>query len=91
MMRLEDAIISAAPDPLERLLLMEIACRDLRPRSRRMKTYPPSALIQVDPAEVAGRKRTAAAEVAYQAMLRSSRRRTRVTKRPGSFPKTRRR
>jgi hypothetical protein len=76
-MRLEDAIISVAPDPLERLLLMEIARRDLEPRPRRMKTYPPSVLIQVDYAEVARRKRTAEAEAAYQAMLRGQRRRNR--------------
>jgi hypothetical protein len=75
MMRLENAIISVAPDPLERLLLMEIARRDLESRPRRMKTYPPSVLIQVDHVEVAGRKRTAEAEAAYQAMLLRGRRR----------------
>lgn len=76
MTRLEDAIISVAPDPLERLLLMEIARRDLQPRPPRMKTCAPSALIRVDAAEVAGRKRTAAAEAAYRAMLRRGRKRT---------------
>jgi len=44
---------------------------------RRIKTYPPSALIHLDHAEVAGRKRTAVAEAAYQAMLRGQRRRNR--------------
>lgn len=91
MATLEDVIVSIAPDPLERLLLMEIARRDLQPRPPRMRTCPPSALIRVDAAEVAGRKRTAAAEAAYQAMLRSSRRRKRLTKRRGSLPKMRRR